>query len=66
MTRVSSELIANFDEAKGNMGKYLKKRQTSKEAVAVLLFVYDTVRREGRLAQVLERYQPMQPSLEFR
>ncbi len=63
--RVPVEVLAGFDEAKGGMAKYLKKRQTSPQAVAVLLFVYDTVRREGRLAEVLARYQSP-PGLEFR
>lgn len=66
VTRVTPELIAAFDEAKGGMARYLKRRQTSRDAVSVLLFVYDTVRREGRLAEVLARYQPSPPTLEFR
>lgn len=68
-TPISHELLAQFDETKGGMGKYLKKRQTTQEAIGVLLFVYDTVKREGRIADVLSRYQPAPagPSgLEFR
>lgn len=64
--RASSELVSAFDEAKGGMGRYLKRRQTSRDALSVLLFVYDQVRREGRLRDVLERYTPVESGLVYR
>lgn len=60
------EVLAAFDETRGGMGRYMKRRQTSRDAISVLLFVYDTVRREGRLGDVLARYQPPSSGLEFR
>lgn len=66
VTRIPPELLAAFDETRGGMARYFKKRQSNRDAVAILLFVYDTVKREGRLADMLERYQSGPSGLDFR
>lgn len=66
MTRIPAELLASFDEARSGMTRHLKRRATSRDAIAVLLYVYDAARREGRLPDLMARYHPEFGGLEFK
>lgn len=65
-TRITEEVDAALDEARGGMTRLLRRRQKKGEAIGVLLFVYDQVRREGRLPEIIARYHPSAPGIDFR
>lgn len=54
--KVSPETLARFDEAKAELVRHFGARRGTSEAVDALLFVFNAVRREGRLGSILSRY----------
>ena len=63
---MSSETLSAFEEARGSMTRYLKRRATSRDAIDVLVHVYEAVRRSGQIGDIMSRYHPDTRGLEFR